>query len=332
MLTRILGKSGLEVSAVGMGCWAVGGPWTWAQPGHDPYPAGWGRTDDSESIRAIHAGLDVGVNFFDTAANYGAGHSEVVLGTALKGRRDKAVIATKFGHIVNEAAKTVYGDPDQILANVRQDVANSLRRLQTDYIDIYQLHDGDYDPVKAVALREALESLVQEGKIRWYGWSTDLVDRAQVFAGGEHCTSIQFRLNAVYDHPDMRRLCADFNLAGINKDPLNKGILTGKFTTESTFPTDDIRSGVSFSDEAIVRRLQTVAALREVLTSGGRSMAQGAIAYIWALDERMIPIPGFKTVEQVKENAGAMAFGPLSGEEVARVHEIVAAHEAQKQP
>jgi aryl-alcohol dehydrogenase-like predicted oxidoreductase len=329
MLTRVLGKSDLEVSALGMGCWAIGGPWEWAQPGQERYPAGWGQTDDSESIRAIHAGLDAGVTFFDTAANYGAGHSEVVLGRALKGRRDRVVIATKFGHIVNEADKTVYGDADQILDNVWQDVENSLRRLQTDYIDLYQLHEGSYDPDRAPALREVLEELVNAGKIRWYGWSTDLVDRAQAFAGGKHCTSIQFRLNAINDNPEMRQLCAENDLAGINKDPLNKGILTGKFTTQSSFPADDIRSQANFEDERLARRLATVEALREVLTSGGRTMAQGAIGYIWALDGRMIPIPGFKSVRQVKDNAGAMAFGPLTQDELRQVQAIVAEHEPE---
>src|SRR5688572_21159436 len=197
MLKRTLGKSKLEVSAVGMGCWAIGGPWTWAQPGNEPLPAGWGTTDDDESIRAIQAALDMGVDFFDTAANYGAGHSEVVLGRALKGKRDKVVIATKFGHIVNEEKKTVYGDADQIIKNVRTDVENSLRRLQTDCIDIYQLHEGGYDPKLALELQPVLEELVSAGKIRWYGWSTDLVDRVGEFAKGVHCTSIQFRLNAI---------------------------------------------------------------------------------------------------------------------------------------
>jgi aryl-alcohol dehydrogenase-like predicted oxidoreductase len=329
MLTRKLGKSQLETSALGMGCWAVGGPWTWAQPGQEPYPAGWGHTDDQESIRAIHAGLEAGINFFDTAANYGAGHSETVLGQALKGRRDQVVIATKFGHIVNEKEKTVYGDKDLIIQNVRQDVENSLRRLQTDWIDIYQLHEGGFEPEPALELRAVLEKLVQQGKIRWYGWSTDMVDRARVFADGEHCTSIQFRLNAIYDNPEMRQLCADFNLAGINKDPLNKGILTGKFNTTSTFPDNDIRSQVSFTEDRMARRLQTVNSLREVLTSGGRSMAQGALAYIWALDERMVPIPGFKTVKQVQENAAAVQFGPLAPGELAQVKQIVAESEPE---
>lgn len=324
MLKRKLGKSDLEVSALGMGCWAIGGPWTWAQPGQDAYPAGWGKIDDAESIRAIHTAVDLGITLFDTAANYGAGHSEVVLGKGLDGRRYKVVIATKFGHIVNEEAKTVHGDSAQILKNVRQDVENSLRRLQTEYIDIYQLHEGSYDPELAPALRDELEALVQEGKIRWYGWSTDSVERARVFADGAHCTSIQFRLNAIFDNIEMRQLCQEFNLAGLNKDPLNKGILTGKYTQSATFPEDDIRSQVSFAEDRIVRRLKTVEALREIFTAGGRTMAQGALCYILGLDERMVPIPGFKNVKQVEDNAGALAFGPMSTEEVAQVQAIVA--------
>ena len=329
MLTRIIGKSGLEVSALGMGCWAIGGPWTWAQPGEEPHPAGWGKIDDKESIRAIHTGVESGINFFDTAANYGAGHSEEILGQALKGRRESVVIATKFGHMVNEEKKIVYADDSKILANVRNDVENSLRRLQTDFIDIYQLHAADYDPERALELMGVMEDLVQEGKIRWYGWSTDLVDRARVFAEGEHCTSIQFRLNAIYDNQEMRDLCAVFNLAGINKDPLNKGILTGKFSKSTTFPDDDIRSQVSFQDEWILRRLRTVEALRDIFTSGGRSMAQGALAYIWALDKNMIPIPGFKTVEQVKDNAGALEFTPLGDDEMDQVRRIVTEYEPE---
>ncbi|MCP4415005.1 MAG: aldo/keto reductase [Chloroflexi bacterium] len=327
MLMRKLGKSDLEVSALGMGCWAIGGPWAMAQPGRDAFPAGWGHTDDKQSIRAIHAALDAGVTLFDTAANYGAGHSEVVLGRALSNRRDEVVIATKFGHIVNEQEKTVYGDNEQILKNVRQDVENSLRRLQTETIDIYQLHEAGYDPELALTLRDVLEELVTEGKIRWYGWSTDSVDHARVFADGAHCASIQFRLNAVFDNAEMRQLCQEFNLGGLNKDPLNKGILTGKFSSKSTFPKDDIRSQVSFEEERIVRRLHTVEALREVFTSGGRSMAQGAICYIWGLDEHMLPIPGFKSVKQVEDNAGAMRFGPMSAAEVAQVQTIVAEFE-----
>jgi len=327
MLTRILGKSGIKMSALGMGCWAIGGTWTWDQPGQEPFPAGWGQVDDRVSMRAIHTAMEMGVNFFDTAANYGAGHSERILGQALLGRREEVVIATKFGHIIDENKKTVFANDSRILVNVKQDVENSLQRLQTDYIDVYQLHAGGYDPDLALELRDVLEDLVQEGKIRWYGWSTDLVERARVFAGGEHCTAIQFALNALDDNIEMRNLCAEFDMGGINKDPLNRGFLTGKFSADTTMPDDDIRSQTNFRDERIARRLKTIEALRDVLTVGGRSIAQGALAYIWGLDDRMVPIPGFKTVEQVRENAGALAYGPLTPDEVHQVQAIMAAYQ-----
>jgi aryl-alcohol dehydrogenase-like predicted oxidoreductase len=332
MLTRTLGKSKLEVSALGMGCWAIGGPWTWDQPGQTPYPVGWGNTDDAESIRALHTARDMGINFFDTAANYGAGHSEVLLGRAFKGKRDQLVIATKFGHIVNEEKKTVYSAPDQIIKNVRSDVENSLRRLQTDFIDIYQLHEGAYDPNLALELQTVLEELVSAGKIRWYGWSTDRVDSARRFASSPsstHCTSIQFQLNAIFDNVPMRQVCEVFNLAGINKDPLNKGFLTGKFSANTTFPDNDVRSGTDFSDPEILNRLKIVDEIRDILTSKGRTMAQGALAYIWALDKRMVPIPGFKSVQQVKDNAGALEYGPLTEGQMKEIHEIVGKYKLQ---
>ena len=225
---------------------------------------------------------------------------------------------------MNEAKKVVYRDDDRILGNVRTDVENSLRRLQTEVIDVYQLHQGSYDGGLALELRGTLEDLVGEGKIRWYGWSTDIVDRAQVFADGEHCTSIQFQLNAFIDNAEMRGLCEKHGLAGINKDPLSRGILTGKFTPDSTFPKDDIRSESDFHSERITKQLEVVEELREPLTSRGRTMAQGALAYIWALDERMVPIPGFRSVEQVQQNAGAMEFGPLSEDELRQVQAVVA--------
>ena len=150
-----------------------------------------------------------------------------------------------------------------------------------------------------------------------------MVDSAREFASGVHCTSIQFRLNAIYDNVEMRKVCADFDLAGINKDPLNKGVLTGKFNTTTSFPGNDIRSRENFSNPETVKRLKIVDDLRDILTSDGRTMAQGALAYIWALDERMIPIPGFKSVQQVKDNAGALEFGPLTEVQVKEIQAIV---------
>jgi aryl-alcohol dehydrogenase-like predicted oxidoreductase len=329
MLKRTLGKSRLEVSAFGLGCWAIGGPWWVLNDEGERFPAGWGDVDDAESIRAIHAGLDAGVNFFDTAANYGTGHSEVVLGKALAGKRDQVVIATKFGHIINEENKTMYGDDDQILANVRQDCENSLRRLNTETIDIYQLHAALYDPEKAVLLMDELEALVTEGKIRWYGWSTDTVDRAEIFAEGEHCTSIQFALNVAHDNPEMRALCAEANLAGINKSPFSRGILTGRFNSETTFEEKDHRSRFDFTQGAAALRLRQLDAAREVMIANGHTLAQACLAFIWALDENMVPIPGFRTVAQVEENARALELGPLSEEQVSEIQAIMAGIEVE---
>ena len=135
---RSLGRSGVEVSSLGMGCWAVGGPF-W----EGDIPLGWGDVDDDESIRAIHSALDFGINFFDTSDVYGAGHSEGVLGKALDGRRDKAVIATKFGNVFNEETRQVLGSsasPEHIHVACEA----SLRRLNTEYIDLYQFHLNDY--------------------------------------------------------------------------------------------------------------------------------------------------------------------------------------------
>ena len=319
MLSRTLGRSGIEVSTMGMGCWAIGGPWS----GSDGRAMGWSRVDDAESIRAIHAALDMGVSLFDTAANYGCGHSERILGQAIAGRRDKVVIATKFGHVIDEGTEIVHDAGDALLGNIRQDCENSLRRLGTDYIDVYQFHAGSYDPLKAVTVRDTLETLVAEGTIRAYGWSTDHVDRAHVFAQGEHCASIQFRLNLLSDSPEMRALCDETDVGSINKKPLTSGILTGKFTTESTFPDDDFRQRFSLREEGMAKMLRQVDELREVLTSGGRTLAQGAIAWIWARSERAVPIPGFKTVAQVNENARAMEFGPLNQDQMDAVEAIL---------
>jgi aryl-alcohol dehydrogenase-like predicted oxidoreductase len=125
----------------------------------------------------------------------------------------------------------------------------------------------------------------------------------------------------------MRQVCVEFDLAGINKDPLNKGFLTGKFNANTTFPDNDVRTGTDFSSPEITKRLQIVDEIRDILTSNGRTMAQGALAYIWALDERMVPIPGFKSVQQVRENASALEFGPLTPAQLQEIQGIVARFE-----
>jgi len=322
-MKRKLGQSDIEVSAIGMGCWAIGGPWT-----IHGNQAGWGEVDDDESIRAIHAALDLGVNFFDTAANYGCGHSERVLGQAVSGRRDQVVLATKFGYMVDEETKRVehYGDDlnsDQVVEYLRRDCEASLRRLNMDYIDLYQFHINNYSPAKAVAVRETLEALVAEGKIRFYGWSTDHPEAARVFAQGQHCVAIQHRLNVVMDAPEVLTVCDEFGLASINRGPLARGLLTGKYTIDSTFSENDLRYSDSFRKDWLAPTLEKLGAVRDILTSNGRTLAQGALAWIWGRNENTIPIPGIRTVAQAKENAGAMQFGPLSDDQMREIEVLL---------
>jgi aryl-alcohol dehydrogenase-like predicted oxidoreductase len=311
---RMLGRSELQVSPMGLGCWAIGGLWYWLDG-----PGGWGDIDDQESIRAIHAALDLGINFFDTAANYGTGHSERILGRALEGKRDKAVIETKFGFVVDEVAKRVTLREDDHLLHVRAECEDSLRRLNTDVIDLYQLHVWDYPLEKVPAMVDLLESLVGEGKIRYYGWSTDSVDGARHFAEGEHCVAIQHDLNVILDAPEMLALCEELNLASVNRSALARGALSGKYTRDTIFPQNDVRTDPWSRDHFFTPTLDQLDAIRDILTSNGRSLVQGALAWIWARSEKTIPIPGFKTVAQVEENAKAMEIGPLTPEQMKEI-------------
>jgi aryl-alcohol dehydrogenase-like predicted oxidoreductase len=285
--------------------------------------------DDEESIRAIHAALDRGGNFFDTANVYGGEHSERVLGRAFSGRRSEVVIATKFNAVFDETTRQVTGS-DSSPEGIRKACEDSLRRLDTDYIDLYQFHDNGYPADKAAPVRETLEDLVQEGKIRAYGWSTDFVDRAAVFAEGENCTSIQVELNVIDDNPEMVAFCEKQDLAAINRGPLAMGLLTGKYSPQTVVATDDVRGQKSpdwmkyFKDgqpnpEWMARR----EAIVEILTSEGRTVAQGALAWLWGRTQQTLPIPGFRTVAQVEENAGAMDFGPLTPQQMEQIESIL---------
>ena len=209
-LTRKLGKSGIEVSAIGLGCWAIGGP-LWYLSDGERLPLSWGKVDDKESIRTIHRALDLGITFFDTADSYGCGHSERILGQALEGRREDVIIATKFGDLFDEKTKTWLGHnhPNGIITQefVRKACEASLKRLNTDYIDLYQLHWKEYAADLATDLLSILDDLVDEGKIRSYGWSTPNSKLVHGFAEGSHCASIQYNYNILERNPDMLALC-----------------------------------------------------------------------------------------------------------------------------
>ncbi len=323
-MKRILGRSGIEVSALGMGCWAIGGPFYRGET-----PQGWGQVDDAESTHAIHAALDHGVTFFDTANVYGAGHSERMLGAALGQKRSQVVIVTKFNAVFDEATRQVTGS-DASPAGIRKACEDSLSRLNTDYIDLYQFHDNGFPAKDAQPVRDTLEELVKAGKIRAYGWSTDFVESAEFFAGGEKCTSIQFQLNVLDDNAPMIALCEKHNLAAINRGPLAMGLLTGKYSQDTTVSIDDVRGQKSPDWMKYFKNgtpnpewLAMRDAIVGILTSNGRSIAQGALAWNWGRSPLTLPIPGFRTVKQVEENAGAMQFGPLLPDQMAEIEKIL---------
>jgi aryl-alcohol dehydrogenase-like predicted oxidoreductase len=313
MMQRLLGRSGIAVSAIGMGCWAIGGDW--------------GKVDDAESVRALQRALDLGVTFFDTSNAYGGGRSERLLGQALAGRRGQAVIATKFGYIVNERTGRINRN-DASPQAIRHTCEDALRRLNTDYIDLFQFHLGSYPLKQAGEVRDTLEALVAEGKIRCYGWSTDDLERAQFFAEGQHCAAVQHELNLFHESAPMLAVCDQANLASINRSPLAMGLLTGKYMADAQFPASDVRH-VSrwweyFQRDKMPALLQKLDALREILTSDGRTLAQGALGWLLARSERTIPIPGFKTVAQVEENVGTLRVGALSVAQMQEVERLMA--------
>ena len=169
-----------------------------------------------------------------------------------------------------------------------------------------------------------------EGKIRAYGWSTDFTDRAEVFAKGTQCATIQLQLNVLDDNPEMIALCERHNLAAINRGPLAMGLLTGKYTAETKPSVDDVRGEKSPewmkyfkkgspNPEWVTKR----EAVREILSTSGRTVAQGALAWLWARSPQTVPIPGFRTVKQVEENCGAMRFGPLSADQMKEINSLL---------
>jgi aryl-alcohol dehydrogenase-like predicted oxidoreductase len=324
---RVLGRSGVGVSAIGLGAWAIGGPFS-----ANGREAGWGEVDDEESIAAVRQALDLGVTLIDTADTYGAGHSERVVGRALAGRRDAVVIATKFGNTFDEATRTRTGT-DVSAGYIRAACQASLHRLGTDRIDLYQLH-CDAEPAQVDDIVAALESLVDSGLIRGYGWSTDDATKAAAFAKGPHCTAIQHVLNVFEDAPDMLAACGEHDLASINRAPLAMGLLGGKYDQHSQLAPRDVRGAggqrwvAYFRDgrpsPQFLRRLN---AIRDILTSDGRTLAQGALGWILARSPRTIPIPGIRTPAQARDNAGTLAAGPLTPAQLAEIDRLLDRHQ-----
>jgi aryl-alcohol dehydrogenase-like predicted oxidoreductase len=322
-MTRKLGKSGIEVSAVGLGCWPIGGSW---QGGGKMYTMG--NVNDEESLKAVERAIDLGINFFDTADVYGSGNSETIIGKAIKGKRDRAVIASKFGHVFDEKTKEHLGKTDATPAYIRKACENSLRRLGTDYIDLYQCHIWSLPLDEAEIAFITLDSLKQEGKIREYGWSTDHPDCINFLVNNTNAVSIQHQFNVFINADGILKTCEKYNLASINRSPLGMGLLSGKFNKDSKFNPEDLRGQnidwmIYFKEgKPNCELLDKLNSAKDILTSNGRNLVQGAIGWLWAKSDKTIPIPGFTKIKQVEEIAKSMEFGPLTKDQMDEIDKL----------
>lgn len=287
MKRRKLGDTGIEASEVGVGGWQLGGNPEWG-----------GQPDQDESVRIVHEALAQGVNFFDTAPDYAEGRSEALLGRALAGRRDEAVLCTKFGH---------HGAGGFDAGRLAPSVEGSLMQLRTDYLDVLllhspppELHDGATD--EAAPIYAELDRLQQEGKIRAYGVSVDSGDELErvVATTGSRVCEVLF--NAFFQEPAAameRAAAADIGLVG--KVPLDSGWLSGNYRASATF--DDVRS--RWSAEMIERRAALVEKLASVLPEG-TSTRQAALRFVLAHSAVSTVIPGVRSVAQLQENLAAV--------------------------
>ncbi len=330
MRYRALGQSGIEASVVAFGAWAIGG-WFW------------GGADDAQSIGAIHRCLDLGINFIDTAPIYGKGRSEEVVGKAIKGRRDEVVLATKCGLVWWDPSKgnhfdDVEGDPlHRYLGpeTIRYEIEQSLRRLQTDYIDLYQTHWQDPTTPIAETMGTLLE-LKQEGKIRAIGVSNATIEDMDEYRKAGPVDTDQERYSMLARQMDDGQLayCERENIAVLAYSPLAQGLLTGKMTPDrqlgkGDYRSEDCRFNTLFSVENRTRICAYLEEIRHIATDHGITLAQLSLA--WALNRPGLThvLAGARNAAQVEENAVAGDV-VLSAAEMAVIEEALGTLELER--
>lgn len=307
--TRLLGKSGIHVTEIGMGLWAAGGDQ-------------WGPTDDRVVLDAIESALESGVNFFDTADVYGSGHSEELLGQAMQGRRDQFIVASKIGwrDFDSERGQTAYDTVEKLIAGVE----SNLRRLKTDYLDVIQSHISYREPTMDIFL-EGFQRLQEQGKIRAYGVSTSDFEYLKHFNHDGHCSTLQIDYSLLNRTPEAEILpyCQTHNIGVIVRGGLAMGILTGKFSRETQFTDGDFRQNWQNDPEqraVFMNDLDQVDRLRPLAT--GRSLTQLAVQFVLAHPAVSTVIPGAKSREQIRETIESGSLPPLSPDEQARIASI----------
>jgi len=275
---------------------------------------------DEESLEAIDTALELGVNFIDTSDAYGAGYSETLLGKALKGRRDKVILATKGGNVMTGPDRGKRNFSPDYIGRVMEE---SLKRLQTDYIDLYQLHNPTVDVIQSDTIWELLERCKKEGKICHYGVSINKMEEGIAAVQGGRSDTIQIEYNLLDQEPaeEVFAMAHKANIGVIVRVPLRRGLLTGKLKLEDQqrFQGEDVRAR-NFAGDIFKRELEKVKRLR-FLERPGRSLAQTAIAFCLAHPAVSVVIPGGRNGGQVRENSAAADI-KLSAEDLSRVQEL----------
>ena len=285
MLKRKLGSSNLEVSILGLGCMGMS---EW-----------YGPTNDEESIATIHAALDLGINFFDTADVYGNGHNETLVGKALKERRNDAVIATKFGFLPHEAG--ISGKPEY----AKRACDASLKRLGIDTIDLYYLHRVDPQvPIEDSV--GAMADLVRQGKVKYLGLSEASAETLKRACKIHPIAALQTEYSIWVRDVEEKILpaCVEFNIALVPYSPLGRGFLTGKVTDTKIFDAHDFRKNIPrFQEENFQVNLNVVKELEKIAEEKNCKASQLALAWLFEQGENIFPIPGTKRKKYLVENA-----------------------------
>ncbi len=312
---HLLGKTGWLVSEIGFGAWGIGGD-------------AWGTTDDTEAVKALHRAIDLGVNFIDTADVYGDGHSERIIARVRKERNEKLYIATKAGRRLNPHNSEGYNRQ-----NLTGFVERSLRNLETEALDLLQLHSPPTLVYNRPEVFEILDDLVKEGKIRYYGVSVEKVEEALKALTYPNIQSVQIIFNIFRFKPAevFFKAAKEQNVGIIVRVPLASGMLTGKFRQNSLFSEKDHRNynrqgesfdkGETFSGVDYNTGLTAVEKLRPLVREN-ETMAQFALRWILMFPEVTTVIAGAKTPQQAEENSSAASLPPLSPEKMKQVSEI----------
>lgn len=308
---RTLGKTGITVSEIGFGAWAIGGD-------------AWGPVEDRTSIEALERAIDLGITFIDTADVYGDGRSESVVAPVLKGRRDQLVISTKgglMGHHRDPKKGAVYDEPSKVVAACEA----SLRRLQTDYIDVYFCHIWWDNDQETEAFLAAFEQLKREGKVRAAGVSTDGIEHIKHYNQHGTLDVIQIDYSILNRGPEKEIFpyVQEHEIGVVARGPLKMGLLTGKFSRQSTFPDGDIRHNWP-KEEWFGKSLAQVDELR-TLERGDQTLGQLALRFVLSHPAVSVAIPGAKTPAQVEQNAAASRRPLISADDLEQIQEVALA-------